>query len=136
MVYTSSDVLFSLKILVKSKKKVFVVRDEASYFLRGPHFPRGSGLQPAQPIPKSSSEWTPAILSNRGIFSTTIIYLQLTKVHQLHVLHISIKTWFANKVVVFFIATSTCFVGPSQAFWSTESIRHFLTVSNTSHYGN
>ena len=34
-VFMSADVLFSLKILVGSKKKIFVVRDEAPHFLRG-----------------------------------------------------------------------------------------------------
>ena len=37
----SADVVFLLQILVKTKKKVFVVRDEAPHFLRGPR------LQPA-----------------------------------------------------------------------------------------
>ena len=40
-VYIFPDVLFSLNILMESKKKVFVVRDEALHFLRGPR------LQPA-----------------------------------------------------------------------------------------
>ena len=85
-------------------------------FSEAPHFLQGPRLQPAQPTRQSGPEWTAAILSNRGIFSTKIIYLQLTIVHQLHILHISIKTWFAYKVVVFFVATSASFVGPPQAF--------------------
>ena len=35
---TFSDVPFSPKISLKSKKKVFAVRDEAPLFLRGPNF--------------------------------------------------------------------------------------------------
>ena len=38
MVYTSSDVLFSTESIMKRKKKVFVVLDEAPHFLRGPRF--------------------------------------------------------------------------------------------------
>ena len=43
-------VLFSLKISVESKKKVFVVRDEVPHFLQGPHFLHGPRLQPVEPI--------------------------------------------------------------------------------------
>ena len=32
----SADVLFSPKILVRTKKKVFVVRDKSAHFLQGP----------------------------------------------------------------------------------------------------
>ena len=45
-IFTFSDVLFSLKISVKSEKKVFVVRDEALIFSEAPHFLRGPRLQP------------------------------------------------------------------------------------------
>ena len=34
-VFMSADFLFSQKISVKTKRKVFVVRDEAPHFLRG-----------------------------------------------------------------------------------------------------
>ena len=37
-IFMSANVAFSLKISVKTKKKVFVVRDEASHFLRGSPF--------------------------------------------------------------------------------------------------
>ena len=37
-VYTSSDVLFSTESIGEEKKKVFIVRDEAPHFLRGPRF--------------------------------------------------------------------------------------------------
>ena len=50
-IFMSADVVFLLKIdlSVKTKKKnVFVVRDEAPHFLRGPR------LQPGLPIDKSS----------------------------------------------------------------------------------
>ena len=36
--YTSSDVLFSTESIGEEKKKVFIVRDEAPHFLRGPRF--------------------------------------------------------------------------------------------------
>ena len=36
MVHTSSDVLFSTESIGEEKKKVFIVRDEAPHFLRGP----------------------------------------------------------------------------------------------------
>ena len=44
---TFSDVLFSLKISVESKKKVFGFRDEAPHFFQGPR------PKPAKPIGKS-----------------------------------------------------------------------------------
>ena len=34
----SSDVLFSTENIVEEKKKIFIVRDEAPHFLRGPRF--------------------------------------------------------------------------------------------------
>ena len=37
-VYTSSDVLFSTKNIGEEKKKIFIIRDEASHFLRSPWF--------------------------------------------------------------------------------------------------
>ena len=47
MVFTSSGVLFSTESIGEEEKKVFIVRDEFSYFLRGPRF------QPAYAICKS-----------------------------------------------------------------------------------
>ena len=37
-IYTSSYVLFSSESIGEEKKKVFIVHDEASHFLRGPRF--------------------------------------------------------------------------------------------------
>ena len=37
-VYTSLDVLFSIESIGEEKKKVFIVRDEAPHFFRGPRF--------------------------------------------------------------------------------------------------
>ena len=56
----STDVVFSRKISVKSKKKVFVVRNKASHFLRGlPLSPRSYRLQLALPMPKSHPAYAP-----------------------------------------------------------------------------
>ena len=35
-IFMSTDVVFSLKISAEDQEKVFVVRDEAPHFLRGP----------------------------------------------------------------------------------------------------
>ena len=37
-VYTSSDVLFSTESIGEENKKVFIIRDEAPHFIRGPRF--------------------------------------------------------------------------------------------------
>ena len=61
------------KISEKTKKKDFVVRDEAPHFLQGPHFLRGSRFQPAEPIRKFGPG---CMLNSYRLGSRKIVYLQ------------------------------------------------------------
>ena len=50
-VYTSSDVLFASESMGEKEKKVFVVRDEALHFLRGPRFQLAKPIRKSGPMP-------------------------------------------------------------------------------------
>ena len=50
-VYTSSDVLFFTESIGEEKKKVFIVRDEAPHFLRGPMIQPSWRIRKSGPMP-------------------------------------------------------------------------------------